>query len=29
MLTAHKVITIEIGRPLKPPTAQVSFPQGD
>jgi hypothetical protein len=28
-LTAHKVITIEIGRPLKPSTAQVSFPQGE
>ncbi|HKC75349.1 MAG TPA: hypothetical protein VKF37_14295, partial [Chloroflexota bacterium] len=28
-LTAHKVITIEIGRPLKLPTTQVTFPQGE
>jgi len=27
--TAHKVITLEIGAPLKPPTARVAFPQGE
>ena len=29
VLAAHKVITIEIGRPLKPPTTQATFPQGE
>lgn len=28
-LTAHKVITVEIGAPLRPPMTQVTFPNGE